>query len=361
MRPRPKIRTGNMTNEKAEQTEITFANKLNNITSESLGIEGYPGAYLDHILTHFNYYSSIYSYVIKLATEAIQKPVSELTVLDFGTGNGMLAMFAKQFGFKKVWASDISPDFLNAARKVSQAAKIHIDGFIEGDEQALLNWFSEEGVRPDIVLGTDVIEHIYNLDSFFAVLKKLNPQMVHVFTTASNPHNYFKVKELRKLQYKDEYVGYTGQEENISFHNAQGAESFLSQREKIIKSGFSNLPDDIVAQLAKATRGLVKRDIVSAVNNYLITAKLPQAPADPHLVCDPETGSWTERVSAINTYKELYKGNGFSFQYFNGFYNAKSGGGIKSISARLMNSVFCANRYWGKYFSPFIVFRGKGL
>lgn len=337
----------------------SFTSKFFNINSKLVGIRDYPGRYLDHILSHLDYYSSIYKYVIEIATQATKKPVQELSVLDFGAGNGLLGMYAKHYGFKQVWMNDVAGDFLKAAEGLAQTVKINIDGFIQGDEEAVLDYFKSINSCPDIIIATDVIEHIYDLEKFFSALKILNPDLIHVFTTASNPYNFFKVRKLRKLQYQDEFLGYSGNSDDYSFHNTGTALSFLKQREKIIAGSFPQLSHDEIFELTKRTRGKIKRDIIDRVNKYILTQEMPVVYKDPYWICDPETGSWTERVLPVNMYEEIYRKNGFSFRMFNGYYDSYSGNGLRCLAARLVNSVFCSNHHYGKYFSPFIVFAGK--
>jgi 2-polyprenyl-3-methyl-5-hydroxy-6-metoxy-1,4-benzoquinol methylase len=337
----------------------SFTAKFENINSKQAGVSDYPGRYLDHILSHLAYYSSIYKYVIDIALQVTKKPVGELSVLDFGAGNGLLGMFARHYGFKKVWMNDMDGGFLQAAERIAGITNTRIDGFIQGDEKKVFEYFRLENTKPDILLSTDVIEHIYDPASFFNTLKALNPDLVHVFSTASNPYNYSKLKKLRKLQYQDEYLGHSAHATQLCFHNAGPALSFLRQRENIITKNFPGLTSVVVSELAKRTRGKRRQDIIDAVKNYMLTNEMPEAYQDPYWVCDPETGSWTERVLPVSMYEEWYKKNGFSFALFNGYYDAWSRTGPGSLAARIMNAVVCKNRLIGKYFSPFIVFQGK--
>lgn len=339
----------------------SFAGKLINQNDKSSGANDYPGRYLNHILSHLGYYSSIYKYIIDIARRFSQKPVEELTVLDFGAGNGLLGMFAKHYGFKKVWINDVDEDFLNASKRLAQNTNIRIEGFIKGNEKDILNYFESINSAPDVILGTDVIEHIYDLESFFSAIKKINPDIVHVFTTASNPYNYWKVKKLRKLQYQDEFVGYPESSVDYSFHYTGPALSFFEQRKKIIAGSFSQLNQDEITELAKRTRGQNKNDILNSVGKYVLTGEMPVGYSDPYWICDPETGSWTERVLPITTYQKIYKENEFSLKVFNGYYNSFDDKNLKSLAARIINTAIGFNHYIGRYFSPFIVLAGKKI
>lgn len=340
----------------------SFAAKLNQLDVAALDLEPYPIAYFEHLKSHLTYYTYIYEQVIRLAVQAAQKPAAQLTVLDYGGGNGLLGLFAKLWGFEKVWINDRSERFLRAAKKTAAIAGIQVDGFIHGDVEEVVRFFQATGQPPDVLLATDVIEHIYHLPSFFAGLKKLNPSLVHVFTTASNPYNYLKGKALHKAQYTDEHLGY---ESDLHAGEASAYQSrvlsYYEQRKQIIQNHFPQLPAATIALLAERTRGKRKDDILAAVSDFVDTGILPVPEKSKLATCDPETGSWTERILPIRTYKELYSQNGFSFKMYNGVYNWFSKTGMPFYGARLVNSFIRTTPALGKYVAPYIVFVGKPL
>lgn len=332
-----------------------FKSKIEGINLADLGLSAYPEAYGKHILAHLDYYLSIYGQVIDQAIKAAGKHPSQLTVLDFGCGNGFLGLFARQYGFKYVWLCDVVPDFLEAAEKTAAATGIEISGFILGDFDVVQNYFKTGAVKPDIVLSTDVIEHIYDLPHLFEGLQQLNPEMISVFTTASNPFNVKKVKALQKAQQKDEWEGYA--ELPIEELNQKGfsALSFFEQRKNIIRKAFRELPDETVAELARCTRGKIVDDIIRSVNGYRSTGTMPDPLPDQHWVCDPYTGSWTERVLPINTYREMAARAGFALTWTNGFYNASAKGFAKSLFIGCVNVLISRVGALGKFIAPYIV------
>lgn len=341
------------------QSEIdSFNEKFKGLSSISFGLEGYPASYCDHLLSSLSYYSAIYKCIIDLAVQKIKKPINELCVLDYGAGNGFLGMFAKHYGFGKVWICDTSDVFLEASKKTSSVMKIDIEDFILGDINSANNFFKESGVKPDIILATDVIEHIYDLDSFFSYLKELNPDLTCVFTTASNPYNYYKVKQLHKFQHKDEWIGYKDLSEKELETKGFSSLSFYEQRKKIIQTNFPTLSGTLIHQLAKGTRGKRKDDVIRSVGHFLNNKQDIIAPEDPYWVCDPETGSWTERILPISTYEKLFTGHGFSFSMHNGFYNGYSKKGLKALILKFLNRQINKHQGMGNYVAPFIILSG---
>ncbi|HMJ47503.1 MAG TPA: class I SAM-dependent methyltransferase, partial [Ferruginibacter sp.] len=236
-------------------------------------------------------------------------------MIDYGAGNGLLGMFAKHCGFKKVYLTDIDKSFTEGATVLARELDIEIDGIVHGDITDVKNIFT--GI-PDAIIGTDVIEHIYDLDIFFSTMYSFNPGIVSVFTTASNPENYFKIRQLKKLQLKDELEG--GDPGDFLLFGEHGHESFLKIRKGIINDTAS-LTSNEVEQIAKATRGYDKNDIVKAVNKYILTKELPMPPSHPTNTVNPLNSSWTERILSLEEYAAIYARHGFSLEIHTGFYD----------------------------------------
>ncbi len=327
-----------------------FASKLLEINSGELLMSDYSKRYLTHLITHRNYYLCIYAHVLENVLKQSEKGAEEICLVDYGAGNGMLGIFAKFCGFKKVCICDIDADFILASKLLANELNILVDEFITGDIKLLQASLLEQTV--DAIAGTDVIEHIYNLDNYFSIVKQINPDMVTVFTTASNPDNFIKTKQLRKLQIKDELEG--SEPGDFVLAGAEKHEAFLTIRQKIIETNFSHLSKDNILLLAKATRGLYKPDIIIAVQNFIGKGILLNPDEQDLNTCNPITGSWTERILSIELYRVMYKKNGFSLSIKNGFYNS-SADGMKKYLNTILN---LAIRIFGKKIAPFITLVG---
>lgn len=326
---------------------------LKGLDADSLHIGDYSNRYLRHLLCHSLYYLDIYAMVLDEVKGHSKRSHTELSLVDYGAGNGLLGIFAKYCGFKKVILCDLDPEFIHAAHAVSTALKVEIDRFVEGDEQTLLSALKGETVHA--ITGTDVIEHVYNLDRFLSTILEMNPNMVSVFTTASNPDNYFKCRHLRKLQLKDELQG--SDPGDFVLAGAESHEAFILIREKIIASAFPELPAKTLGQLKMATRGLNKQDIIESVQRFLATGVMPSADMHSSNTCNPNTGSWTERILTIEQYKTQYEKNGFSLTVKTGFYNDKTAGIKKYVNAgRNVITSFA-----GRKTAPFITLIGRAL
>ncbi|RYG41050.1 MAG: methyltransferase domain-containing protein [Chitinophagaceae bacterium] len=325
-----------------DRTAGEFCHRLRNINAGEVAGEGYARSYLDHLIKNCEYYTAIYKSVLNEVEAATGKEAKEITIVDYGCGNGLLGLFAWYCGFGQVIFQDVDDDFLDSAERLCKSCKADRVSFVKGEIGGLVG----KPLRIDAVAGTDVIEHIYNLDDFLSKVKFLNPSMVTVFTTAANPSNPFLVKKIRELQYKDEYLGNEGG--NLS---GKPHPPFIETRRAIIAEKFPDVKE--VDELAAATRGLAGADIVKAVDEFILTKRLP-APAQDANTCDPLTGSFTERILSISQYNELYARHGFKLEIKRGFYNGRKKG-LKGLPGKVLNKLLF---FLGKTFSPFIIIKG---
>jgi 2-polyprenyl-3-methyl-5-hydroxy-6-metoxy-1,4-benzoquinol methylase len=331
-----------------------FSKLLSNIDAPSITADAYAQQYLDVLLKHKTYYLNIYATVLDAAFADIQKSIDEVSLLDFGCGNGLLALFAKFSGVGFVAASDMNVPFLLSAQQLSKQLELPLDRWIIGNENILPQAFQNNVL--DIVIGTDVIEHIYNLDHFFATISQLNNNIITVFTTASVAENPIKSKQLQSLQRKDELFESNALHSN--YQNDFAGLSFLKIRKKLIQQKYQQLDNDTIDWLASATRGKQENDIYIAVDDFIRNKTLPIPIQHPTNTCDPITGSWTERLLTQKEYKKLYHQFDFqlkiSYGYFNDFES-----GFKCLFAKSLNLLLRLLGVQGKILSPFMILVGK--
>lgn len=232
----------------------TFEKKLERVSIADVSDNLLCKEYLTHLLQHKKYYLAIYADVLNKLLQQSASNKGNISLIDFGAGNGLLGIFAKYCGFKKVFLIDKNVNFTLASEKLAGQLHVQPDGYITGGVKVLSTHFGNEII--DAIIGTDVIEHIYDLNDFFARIRLLNSSMVSVFTTASNPHNYFKVRKLKQIQLKDELQGDKPGEPALL--SEMQLEPFLKIREQIIRTTGLALSEEEVTRLAKATRGHCK-------------------------------------------------------------------------------------------------------
>lgn len=341
----------------------SFEKLLNGVQVNLLSATPYAKRYLQHIIDHKKYYLHIYARLLDLAVQTppnVTDPSSalkkhpdrnDLSLIDYGAGNGVMGLLAKYCGFGKVYLNDISEDFLEAAKQLAVQMNIPVDGFIEGDIDKVRDYFAT--AVPDVLVSTDVIEHIYDLPIFFTTAKKINPGMVTVMSTACNPANYLKVREFKKIQLKDELQG--GEPGDHVLFGQDPIEPFIKIRQRIITAyAAGRLTSEAINKLATFTRGLRKDDIEKAVQSYMVHTTWPPLPSHPTNTCDPVTGSWSERLLSFDEYRTIYAAAGYQVQFYDGFYNGYEDS-LKSKMLSLANKLIPVS---GHRLSPFIILVG---
>lgn len=326
-----------------------FEIRLDKIDVGSISPELYCRKYLSHLLVHKKYYLHIYADILQKLIQHSPLPQNKISIIDYGAGNGLLGIFAKFCGFGEVWINDIDPRFLLASQKLAADLEIAIDGFIGADIQSVKSYLKNK--VPAAIIGTDIIEHIYDLPDFFSTIREINPSIISVFNTGSNPSNYFKVRGLKKLHLKDELDGGTP-DDRVLFGDVP-LPAFLLMRQQMIRKFAPALGEPAISELSKRTRGLIEADIQKAVRLYNDSGQMPIVPTDSN-TCNPINGSWTERLLPNDTYISLFKNAGFTCKIYAGFYNSYQSN-MGSFVKKLLNGLITII---GKKISPYIVIVG---
>lgn len=306
----------------------TLAATLKSLDYGALPLSDYSRSYILRMLPSIDYYIDIYRRCLHRMLATTAKAPAALTMVDYGGGHGFLSLAAKRCGVGRVVYVDVNPQAAEAVKVISAAVGEGPDVVLTGDSVALRRWCADNAVRPDLLLGMDVIEHIYRLEDFFADLHAVNPAMPMLFTTGSTPYNPWVKRRLHRVMKKDE-------------------ELFCSQRRDFIMEHFPTMIYPIVAYWAENTRGLVYDDVVKAVKT-----NSPSVLNDSYNTCDPATGSWTERILPIDDYRRLLAPYDIHLRVHKGFYNVHRSG-AKGLASRLLNLLL--NLPLTNWLAPFIV------
>jgi len=296
-----------------------IADDLRHINYNALPISEYSRNYILRLLPHVDYYLDIYCDCIRRLLDLLGRPPEELAVVDYGGGHGFLSCLLKKQGFGTVIYIDYNPQAVETVQAVKQQLGYGPDIILQGDAATLRQWCQENGCRPDGLLGMDVIEHIYRLDTFFDDLYAIGP-MPMIFTTGSTPYNPHVVRRLHKVMMADEQG-----------HNGQVG--FCQLRRQYLAEHRPQLSDEQLDYWAIHTRGLRYSDLLDAVDT-----NTPFRNDDPYNTCDPATGSWTERILSLAAYQELLAPHGATASVSNGFYNTHRKG-VKVVPSVLLNAL----------------------
>lgn len=310
--------------------------KIRNIDYKSLSISDYSRDYILRMLPHIAYYFDIYRHCLDKVTLMTGKPLAQVTLVDYGGGHGFLSILAKSCGVGRVIYIDFNPKAVQTVQAISECLHTGPDVVLEGGAAELGQWCRQMEVIPDILLGMDVIEHIYNLDHFFSELFQVNRNMSMVFTTGSTPYNKRVVERLHKFMIDDEF-------------GTPQRQGFRELRRCFIARHYPNMDDDMLDYWAANTRGLVYDDVLRAVDTAT-----PNTLADPYNTCDPDTGSWTERILPVADYQALVSPYGSDVEVENGYYNVHRTGAKKLLS-QLLNCTLRNGRM--RQWAPFLILK----
>lgn len=317
-----------------------FKKQLLSVDAAILSDKPYPVRYFETIRQNLDYTLKIYADLLHQTQLRSTFSVAQTCLLDYGSGNGTLGLFAKFVGYGKVILNEPDPDFLNASVRLSELLQIQIVDFLHFDLQDSTEPFLMH--KPDMLVASDVIEHIYDLDCFFQQAKLLNIKLVSGFTTASNPLHPIKRRKLMALQRQDEHKGNSGPFENHP--------SFASMRAMIIQETCPEFSTSNHEYWIRITRGLDRRDILKSIQHWRETGIHPIELDHPTNTCHPETGSWTERLLPLEAYARIAFRANFKVRISAGYYNT-SQNPVRRFAAMLANSII---RKSGNRWAPFL-------
>ena len=286
-----------------DEKQRLLVKQIRQIAVDKLDISDYSRTALRRVVSAAAFYMDIYRSSLEHVLACGNKAPIEMTLVDYGGGHGLLSILAKKLGFGRVVYVDYNADALQTVGVLGGMLGAEPDVVLQGDATVLEAWCRNNGVTPDALLAMDVIEHIYVLDDFFAVLHAMSPKMTMLFTTASTPFNQRVVRRLHKTMLRDEYGG-------------ANKEGFLSMRRGYVKQMHPDMSDRELDYWAENTRGLVFDDVRRAVES-----QSPNLLLDAYNTCDPRSGSWTERILPISDYQQLLAAYGYGLLVLPGFYN----------------------------------------
>jgi 2-polyprenyl-3-methyl-5-hydroxy-6-metoxy-1,4-benzoquinol methylase len=274
--------------------------------------------------------------IIYNSVKQIKKPLEETSFIDYGAGLGTLFLLAGMVGFKKIYFNDYFPQWADYAKIICDKLDIRIDGFINGDIEAVIDYSTANNIHLDIVASRNVVEHIYNLRNFYTKLYQSGITTLCYSTTTANYHNlamrlkhYWYHKQVEKTQY-------------------------IKQRSYFIKEQIPSISDTDLQALIKITRGRAFADITNAIDLYFKKQPMPAVEFLNTNTCDCTTGVWAENLITRQNYSDIIRQSGFTFDYTPGFWDTHYKYDIVNIITRLLNRIIKITGKKGYWFAPFV-------
>jgi 2-polyprenyl-3-methyl-5-hydroxy-6-metoxy-1,4-benzoquinol methylase len=274
--------------------------------------------------------------IIYRSCKMINRNISAITFIDYGAGLGTLFLLAGMVGFKKTYFNDYFPQWAGYAKIICDKLDIRVDDFISGDIDAVIEYGKTNNVSFDIVASRNVVEHIYDLGSFYKKLYQSGITTVCYSTTTANYHNL----AMRLKHYR--------------YHNKVEKATYRKQREEYIKELVPGIGSSDLLQLVKHTRGRAFGDLTGAVNMYLDKKPIPAVEFLGTNTCDCKTGVWAEHLITRQHYFDLIEKAGFKPEFTAGFWDTHYKYPVVNLCTRLLNSIIKVSGARGYWFAPFV-------
>ncbi len=274
--------------------------------------------------------------IIYNAVKKTNKPLSELSFMDYGAGLGTLFLLAGMVGFKKVYFNDYFPQWADYAKIIADKLGITIDAYISGDIDAVINYAKAANMYIDIIASRNVVEHIYKLSDFYTKLYQSGITGLSYATTTANYHN----PAMRLKHYWHHYK----MEKTL----------YKKQREDHIKELVPAINAAELENLIKITRGRAFTDFTNAVKLYFAKQPVPPVECLRTNTCDCRTGVWAENLMTRKNHLDIIRQSGFKAEYTAGFWDTHYKYGIVNVIARLLNKLIKISGKKGYLVSPFV-------
>ncbi len=327
--------------------------KLNNIDISRLEVSDAGKKYFSDQVRNIRSTLRNFSYILSWSIAYSDVPYDKFVFIDHGGGVGILSLLAKELGIGTVIYNDLWPPYHKDAQIIAQAIKEKpADHYVLGDIDELVDFLKTNSISCNALASYDVIEHIYDIETFLVRLSNLSAgPLTIVMASSANPFNPLIKRHRMNFQRKAEYGG---REKKQGCREDYLTKAYLIVRQEIISEYAPSIPDAEVRRLAKATRGLIEPDIKEVVDEYLKTGSIPREPEHPTNTVNPYTGNWAERLHDINHLREILTNEGFKVDILAGYYaNSKTNHPLKRFMGIVLNPMIRMLKDKGLFFAPF--------
>jgi hypothetical protein len=301
-------------------------NKLQNLDVDSLQISEYLNVYLKSKLDNITNTLCLNCYILSWALYPRRKALDKIIFLEYGGGVGVLSLLARELGIGTVIYNDIYDMSCKDAETIANNLNLKATKYLLGDIGDVIQYFRSNSINCDSVASYDVIEHIYDLPTFFHLLPQIsdNDLTVMMSSGANNANRKIRNEMMQKHINLENH-------DRVDVKAEKGRDctkAYSHVRKEIIENLLHNedkvLTDLDIDELVKRTRGMNKRDIEITLRDYLMNNNMPAMPAHPTNTCDPYTGNWGEHLfDPYANSKGLLK-NEMNIRIFGGYYGPSS-------------------------------------
>ncbi len=335
------------------EAAVRLSGKLNRVNPAELAVSDYNKKYLAKYIRKMRQTLQKYVYLLMTALDGTGKRAEDTVLIDYGGGSGLISLLAKEAGVGRVIYNDIFETSITDVKELARVFEIDLDDYICGDIQGVLEYTRRLNLKPDALVSSDVLEHIYDLDMFFGALVHHMPDgFSFAMTTHANPGNpvinYLLKKKQRALELTDRPPEWG--------HKASDSlRSYRRLRMDIIREGYPSLNETEINMLALRTRGRHRGDIMKCAEEYVRARIMPPMPDHPTNTCDPLTGNRADRLMKPKVYLQILSQAGFQARLLNGYYGHPRPL-VRRIIARLLDlGIYLTGRQGYRLASYFII------
>ncbi len=314
-----------------------FVELYKSLKSHNLELDDYNQEYLSKYLEKVEYNTHLACRLI----EGTGSPDSYERIIDLGGGVGFNSAFFAFVGYKNVYCVDIDQISTRDASTINQQLGVgNIEYVTSGYEI-----FETLDLSNTIICSRDVIEHIYDLKSFFKVTSKAK---TNSHNTAAVHNSFFRKKEFNNVHYSAEFVG----NKNKSIKSRDTRKSYYAMRQNFTLKRFPKMSKEEVNNIAKISRGLIEKDIETLVEQG--TYPKHHFETINTNTCNPQTGNWAERVLSFKQYNLFGKESKLNTSYLLNGYNTFNAKGLKKLALISINSILSLAK-WSRLCSSFTI------
>lgn len=288
--------------------------KLIKMNINKVNISDYNKRYLNDILTNIHIMLKVYSEMLIYVLSSIDKDIATLNFLDYGGGTGILSLLALECGIKNVYYNDIYDTSCDDAFNIAEELEYKRKAYIKGDLEEVIEFCNAKRVFFDCVTSYDVLEHIYDLDTYFDKVSSIcNNQSIILKTTSANSYNKLVVEKLARLH---EDAENNRRELVYGWKERDSLAAFKNIRKDIIKDHLMQnkimIDQYILDKLVFNTKGRIKKDIINIVDDFVESGIMYSSNEYFKTnTCDPLTGNWAEHLINYDNLKKQLLDKGY--------------------------------------------------
>jgi SAM-dependent methyltransferase len=287
--------TANDPNRRVHRTELRRAvrrlrRKLFALDVADLDISRYSKEYLEASRANGAAQLNVFADIL---AETLAQPLmrGDATIVDYGGGNGLIALLAREAGIGGVIYNDIFERSCTDARTIAARLGLEADHYVPGDLDDLIRYLADNAITVHGLCSYDVIEHVYEIEPFLRELPRVTTGPLRiVMASAANDRNPRIRRRLMDVQRRVEH------EDGVGLEGRDSMRAYRTMRAEIIRRYAPELDDIEVTTLADETRGLTERGIRTALERFRDAGTHPPPLVHPTNTCDPMTGNWAEHL-----------------------------------------------------------------